>query len=138
MAKFKQELPNDILKQVEKLEANTEQMLKDMTQAGAEVTYNLIKGNVPRGFEGSAIMNCLKITKAYKTSDDGIATKIGVYGYFTNKEGRTVPAPLVANMFEYGTSKRKFPKKPFFRKSFKKAQIESAMKAVQDKYLPKG
>ena len=37
---------------------------------------------------------------------------------------------------EYGTSSGE-SKKPFFRKSFKKAQIENAMKKVQEKYLSK-
>jgi HK97 gp10 family phage protein len=139
MAKFKQELPNAILKQVETLEKNTEQMLKDMTKAGAEVAYTNAVANLPASWRSSEIMNCLKITKSYKTpSDDGVATKVGIYGYFTNHEGRRVPAPLVANITEYGSSKRNYPKHPFFRKAFKRAQIEAAMKAIQDKYIPKG
>ena len=83
-------------------------------------------------------MGCLKITKTYKTrSDDGINTKVGFYGYFQNENGVETPAPLVVNVFEYGRSGKSFPKKPFVRKSFNKAQIERAMLRVQEKYLPK-
>jgi hypothetical protein len=58
-----------------------------------------------------------------------------IVGYFTNRNGERIPAPLVANMFEYGSSNRKYPKKPFFRQSFNKAQIEKAMLRVQEKYI---
>jgi hypothetical protein len=78
------------------------------------------------------MMRCLKITKTYKTpSDDGINTKVGFYGYFENEDGKTVPAPLVANVFEYGRSTSTFPKQPFLRKSFKKSEIEQAMLKAQ-------
>ena len=53
-------------------------------------------------------------------------------GYFTNEKGVKTPAELVCNVFEYGTSK--FTKRPFFRKSFKKAQIEKAMLNAQERY----
>ena len=59
-------------------------------------------------------------------------------GYFTNEDGKQTPAPLVANMFEYGSKDRKYPKHPFFRKSFRKAQIEKAMLDVQKKYIKEG
>lgn len=138
MAKFKEELPNDIIKQVATLEKNVTTMIEEMTRAGAEVAYKNIKSNLPKSFYGSQILKNLVITKTYKTSDGSIATKIGVYGYFKNQKGKETPAPLVANLFEYGSRAGNYPKKPFFRKSFKKKQIESAMEAVQDKYLPKG
>ena len=110
MARFQEELPNDLIKMFQDLDANSEKIFGEMTKAGAE--------------------------KVYKTpSDDGINTKVGFYGYFKNKRGVETPAPLVANVFEHGTSKQK--KKPFLKKSFKKAEIEAEMKKVQDKYLPK-
>lgn len=134
MAKFNLELPNDLIKQFEKIEKNSEKMIGDMTKAGAEVVYNNVKANVPKSWENSQIMDCLKVTKVYKTpTDDGINTKIAFYGYFINKQGERVPAPLVANVTEYGESKRK--KRPFFRKSFKKKDIEEAMIKVQKKYI---
>ena len=58
-----------------------------------------------------------------------------IVGYFTNRNGERVPAPLVANMFEYGSSTRKYPKQPFFRQSFNKGEIEKAMLRVQEKYI---
>ena len=68
------------------------------------------------------------------------------FGGSNNK--KDVPAPLVANVLEYGKSNGRIkksngkstgvmPKKPFFRRSFNKAQITSAMEKVQEKYLPK-
>jgi hypothetical protein len=138
MAKFKMELPNDLIKEFSNLERNTEKILGEMTKAGAEVVYNNIQSNAPSGLKKSKIMGCLKITKTYKTrSDDGINTKVGFYGYFENENGVETPAPLVVNVFEYGRSGKSFPKKPFIRRSFNKAQIEKAMLRVQEKYLPK-
>jgi hypothetical protein len=76
------------------------------------------------------------VSRVYKTpSDDGINCQAMIVGYFTNRNGERIPAPLVANMFEYGSSNRKYPKKPFFRQSFNKAQIEKAMLRVQEKYI---
>ena len=81
-----------------------------MTKAGAKVVEKNIIANVPDGIRNSEMMKNLKITQTYKTpSDDGINTKVAFYGYFTNKEGKTVPAPLVANVFEHGRSNLPFP-----------------------------
>lgn len=134
MAKFTMELPTEIMKDFEKVYSNSEKIFGGMTKAGAEVAYSNIRSNVPASFRGSNIMNCMKITKVYKTpSDDGINTQVGFYGYFVNEDGKRTPAPLVANMFEYGSSKRKYPKHPFLRKSFNKRQIEKAMLEAQKK-----
>lgn len=138
MANFKEELPNDLIKEFEKLEHNTEKMMGEMTSAGAKVVYNLVLSNMKGSFKSTkGLADCLRITRVYRTpSDDGINTKVAFYGYFKNSQGKEVPAPLVANAREYGTSRGE-KKKPFFRKSFNKAQIESAMLQVQNKYLPK-
>lgn len=134
MASFKLELPNDLIKQISSLESNAEDMMSEMTQAGANVAFNNLKSNIPDSFRNSDIMNCLKITKVYKTpSDDGINSKVAFFGYFINHNGIKTPAPLVVNVFEFGSSKIK--KKPFIRKSFNKQQIEQAMLKVQDKYI---
>lgn len=136
MARFKTELPNDILKQVSGLEKNTDKMLSEMTEAGAKVVYDAIKTSVPSSWYTSNIMKCLKITKTYKTpSDDGVNTKVAFYGYFINSNGERIPAPLVANVTEYGRSNSPYPKKPFLRKSFNKSKINKAMQSVQDKYI---
>ena len=132
MAKFEMELPAEIIRQMKTLNDNCEEIFGEMTRAGAEVVNNNIEANIPQSIRESEMMNCLKITKTYKTqSDDGINTKIGFYGYFKNKDGKIVPAPLVANVFEYGRSNLPFPKHPFLRKSFKKKEIEEAMLKVQ-------
>ena len=136
MARFKEELPNDLIKMFQNLDQDSEKMMGEMTKAGAEKVYKNVIKNIPKSFEASNIMKCLKITKVYKTpSDEGINTKVGFYGYFKNKRGITTPAPLVANVFEHGTST--VTKQPFMRKSFRKAEIEAGMKKVQEKYLPK-
>ena len=141
MAKFKNELPNDLLQIFNNLNVNTEKMLGEMTKAGAEKVYSNVEKNVPSSFKDSDIMRCLEITKTYKTpTDGGINTKVGFFNYFYTKPDkngkvRKVPAPLVANVTEYGNSKGNVPKRPFFRKSFNKRQIENVMMKVQDKYI---
>ena len=134
MARFEMELPNDLIKEFQTLEQNTEQMMGEMTQAGADVAKDNIIKNVPSSFKGSNIMKCLRITKVYRTpSDGGINTKVGFYGYFKNHLGIKTPAPLVANVFEHGSTK--VSKQPFLRKSFNKNQIEKAMLEIQKKYI---
>lgn len=132
MAKFNLELPNDILRDIKKIHDDSDKIFGEMTQAGAKVVESNIKSNLPKSIRNSKMMDCLKVTKVYKTpSDDGINTKVGFFGYFENEQGKTVPAPLVANVFEYGRSNAPFPKHPFMRKSFKKAEIEDAMRKAQ-------
>ena len=134
MAKFQLELPTEIMKDFQKIYNNADEIFGEMTKAGAEVVEHNIRANVPKSIQNSNMMRCLKITKTYKTpSDDGINTKVGFYGYFQNKDGKTVPAPLVANVFEYGRSNLPFPKQPFMRKSFRKGDIEQAMLKAQKK-----
>lgn len=134
MAKFEMELPTELLSAFSTLEKNEKKMIQDMTKAGAKVALKNIKSNVPSAFHSSNIMNCLKVTKTYNTpSDGGINTKVAFYGYFTNKQGRKVPAPLVCNVFEYGRSN--FTKKPFLNKSFDKNEITKAMLEAQKKYI---
>ncbi len=132
MAKFEMELPTEIMKDFEKIYKDSEKIFGEMTRAGAEVVNKNIQANVPQSIRQSKMMDCLKMTRTYKTpSDDGINTKIGFYGYFVNEDGKTVPAPLVANVFEYGRSNAPFPKQPFMRKSFKKNEIKDAMLKAQ-------
>ena len=130
MAKFVMELPEDILKDFQKLYSNSEDIFKGMTKAGAEVAYNNVMANMPASLQRSGFRNCVKLTRPYNTpSDDGVSTKVIISGYFINHNGRSTPAPLVANVFEHG--KKGFVKKPFFRRSFNKSQIESAMLSAQ-------
>ena len=132
MARFILELPTEIVRQIKSVYDNADQIFGAMTKAGADVAMSNIRANVPESFKESEIMKCLKETKTYRTpTDGGINTKVAFYGYFTNKNGRRTPAPLVANVFEYGSTK--FKKRPFLRKSFNKAQIEKAMLEAQKK-----
>ena len=138
MAKFVAEIPSELIKELEELAMYSEQMCSEMTRAGAEVVRKNVVANMKRSFKKTDnLEKCLKITRTYKTpSDDGINTKVGFYGYFTNENGQEVPAALVANARERGTSRGETPK-PFFRKSFKKKDIEQEMLKVQERYLPK-
>lgn len=136
MAKFESELPTELMQVFEHLEADTKQMLEEMTQEGAKTVLANVNANVPSSFHSSSIMGCLQMTRPYETpSDGGINTKVAFYGYFTNEDGKKTPAPLVCNLFEYGRSSSPYPKHPFMRKSFKKGQIEAAMRKVEDKYI---
>ncbi len=136
MARFDSEIPKELIDQLNSLDENSEKMMREMTDAGAEVVMNNVKSNMRKVFKDtSRLEKCLVKTRSYKTpSDDGINTKVAFYGYFTNAQGKKVPAPLVAQAREYGTASGE-AKKPFFRKSFKKKQIESAMKEVQERYI---
>lgn len=138
MASFQSELPNDLLKQFEELEVATPKMMDEMVLAGAEVSLNNVKQNMKRVFKDTTeLEKCLYISKNYKTpSDDGTNRKVFVYGYFTDERGKKTPAPLVVLAREYGTKSGEL-KKPFFRKSFKKDEIDKAMTEVQEKFLPK-
>lgn len=140
MARFNAELPNDLIKEFEKLGDNAEKMMGEMTKAGAEVVYKLVKINMAKSFKSTnSLEKGLKMTRVYKTpSTDGIGVYVGFYGYDTSKKTKKypngVPIPLIANAREYGTSMGE-AKKPFFRKSFNKKQVEEAMLKVQEKYI---
>lgn len=142
MARYEAMLPTELIKQFEEIYDNTFEMMGDMTKTGAQVVYNNVKANMNKSFKSVRSLNKgLTITKVYRTpSDDGVNNKVGFYGYDTSKKTKQypngVPIPLIALAREYGTSSGE-NKKPFFRKSFKKTEIEAAMKKVQDKYLPK-
>lgn len=132
MARFEMQLPDEIMKDIQMLNDNYEQIFGGMTKAGAEVSMSNIRASLPAGIRDSNMIRCLKMTQTYKTpSDDGINTKVGFYGYFINENGVRTPAPLVANVFEYGRSNAPFPKQPFLRRSFSKGKIEKAMLEAQ-------
>lgn len=140
MAKFQGEVPSELMKMFEDLETNCENIFGEMCKAGAETVYSKVQNNMEKAFaDTKTLEKGLKITKVYKTpSDDGINVHIGFYGYNADKKTKKhpngVPIPLIAMAREYGTSSGE-AKKPFFRKSFKKKDIEQAMKQVQDKYI---
>jgi hypothetical protein len=133
MAKFELELPTELIAEIERVSKDSDKIFGGMTQAGAEVAYKTVLSNLPKGLRDSKdFARHIYITKSYKTpSDDGINNKVKIAGYFNNKNGVKTPAPLVANMFEYGSNSRNFPKQPFFRKSFRPSQIEAAMLKAQ-------
>ena len=136
MAKFTGELPTELIKQFETLELNTEKMLGEMVETGAEVARQNIEAKMPRALRESLGSDNIIVSRVYKTpSDDGINCQAMIVGYFTNRNGEQIPAPLVANIFEYGRSNSPYPKQPFFRQSFNKGQIEKAMLRVQEKYI---
>lgn len=136
MARFDEALPTDLIKLFKELDINVDNMLGEMVTAGAEVARSNVKAKMPRNFRDSLTDDNIILTRVYKTpSDDGVNCQTMIYGYFTNDNGEETPAPLVANMFEYGSTKKNYPKQPFFRSSFNKSQIEKAMLKIQDKYI---
>lgn len=134
MAKLVIDIDDSVLKDISYIDKQFDHIFGGMTKAGAEVVYKNVISALPESLRSSGFSSHVKLSKVYKTpSDDGINTKVMITGYFINKDGRKTPAPLVANMFEYGSSKKKYPKQPFFRKSFKKSQIMKAMEEEQKK-----
>ena len=135
MASFVGGLPKELIQMFETLEKDTDKMLSDMVQAGAKVAEANVRANMPKNL-AKVIDSNVKVSKVYKTpTDDGINQQVVISGYFVNRWKQVTPAPLVANIFEYGRSGAKYPKKPFFRKSFNEQQIENAMLKVQDQYI---
>ena len=137
MAKFEGSVSADIIKLFETLQVNTEEMIGEMVKAGAETAQDNVRAKMPRALREGLINSkeAVRLTKVYKTpSDDGINCQVMIEGYFTNREGKKTPAPLVANLFEYGRSTSPYPKQPFFRSSFNKSQITK----VQERYLKGG
>lgn len=149
MARFKAELPLELINQFKTLESSSEKMIEEMTEAGAKVVYDNVIENIQGSFEdANKLTPYLQITRTYKTpSDDGINTKVAFYGYYKDKtftirnkkNGNIysyvgIPVPLIIRAREYGSSSGE-AKKPFFRKSFNKSQIQSAMLQVQKKYI---
>ena len=132
MAKLVIDIDDSVLKDISYIDKQFDHIFGGMTKAGAEVVYKNVISALPEPLRSSGFSSHVKLSKVYKTpSDDGINTKVMITGYFINKDGRKTPAPLVANMFEYGSDKRNYPKQPFFRKSFKKSQIKKAMEEAQ-------
>lgn len=132
MAKFEISLPTSLMEDMRKIYDNADDIFKAMTRAGAEAVRDNMVQFAPPAFKDSDIMRCLRITRSYKTpTDDGINTKVAFYGYFKNKGGRIVPAPLVVNVFEHGRSNLPFKKHPFLRKSFNRSNIREAMLKAQ-------
>ena len=151
MARFKMEEPNAIVQEMRRIYGKAEYFFAEMTRAGAEVAAQNIRSAAPI----PEIAQGVKISRTYKTpSDDGINTKVYISGYAPFKDGRTefirraksggrkysttkgVPLDFLAQVYEYGTSPRFtdlggyrgfIGKKPYFRKGFKKSQIEAAM-----------
>lgn len=135
-------MPTELMKVFSDLEDNIEDIFGEMTQAGAKVVHQNVVRNMKKSFKNTeSLEKGLKITRVYKTpSDDGINTHIGFYGYDgvpTKKYPKGVPIPLKALAREYGTSRGE-AKKPYFRKSFKKDEIEDAMLKIQEKRIGDG
>lgn len=128
MALFDVEMPTEMIKNIELMSSNVDEMIGKMTEAGARQVIKNVKTNMKSVFKDTTnIEKGLKISKTYKTpSDGGINTKVYFSGYMINKKGKQVPIPLIVNAREYGTSKGE-KKKPFFRKSFKQKNVEQAM-----------
>lgn len=132
MARFEMELPDDVLKDVTFIEEKSVTIFGGMTKAGAEYVRNNVVSGMPEGMKQAGLASAVKVTRTYRTpSDDGINNKVIMGGYFVNRNGVKTPIPLVANLFEYGSSSGKYPKHPFFRKAFRKSEIEAIMKAKQ-------
>ena len=141
MAKFKAELPADLMKVFDELETDAPEMMGEMCKAGATVVHNKVVSGISKAFSADgvgSVLKGLKTTKVYETpSDDGINVHIGFYGYDgepTKQYPKGTPIPLKAMAREYGTSRGE-KKVPFFRKSFSKGDIEQAMQEVQDRYI---
>lgn len=147
MAKMYINLPTEVIKELESVYGNLDNILGEMTRAGATVALQEMINNCP-----NPIMRpYMKLTRTYRTpSDGGINTKAQVNGYipfsdpnrkYFSRRGangtmyhttKGVPAAFLANLYEYGRSTSPFPKTPFVRKAFnQKDKIKKAMLQAQ-------
>lgn len=144
MAKFKLELPDDVWKQMVELEDNLDYICGEVVSAGARTVLDEMDTTMPDALKESRFSEHISMSVPYITPSDGaVNVKVYVAGYETTDDGRRVPAGLIVNAFEYGTSDRftkaggyrgSITKQPFFRKSFNKAKIDAAMrKAWEEK-----
>lgn len=156
MAKFKMELPTEIMNEIKFINDNSDEIFGEMTKAGAEAVADVVRNRVPL----TEMRQNVKTSVIYKTpTDGGINTKVYIAGYIPFKGNRSyfgrrgaggttyydykgIPADFISKVFEYGTSERftdlgqgrgKITKKPFFRRSFNKGMIEKAMLETQTK-----
>lgn len=136
MAKFEGATTKELQEQFEKMGVNLEEMLSQMVIAGAEVVHDNMVAKMPSNFKAVLTANNIELTKVYRTpSDGGINCQVKVVGYFENRYGKKTPAPLVANMLEYGSISKRYHKQAFLRSSFNKKQIEAKMLEVQEKFI---
>lgn len=137
MGKFEFKLPTEELELLKHYVNDSNKIFSEIVKAGGKAAYENVKANAPASFKKSNIMNKLKMTKVYRTpSDEAINVKIGFYGYFINHNNKVTPAPLVANVFEYGS--RFFPKQPFFRRSINSARVKKVMGETYKKLVKEG
>ena len=134
MAMFVSDIDENVLNDIIFIDENYDHIFGGMTKAAAKVVLQKVNDSMPSALKKDLTKDNVKLSKVYKTpSDDGINTKVMIAGYFINSKGKKTPAPLVANMFEYGSDVKNYPKHPFFRKSFKKDEILKAMETAQHK-----
>ncbi len=139
MARFEEELPYDVIKEIERLNNKSDKMFGEMLDKAGDIVINNVRSNMGRSFKTTrSLSKGLKKTRVYKTpSDGGINVNVGFHGYdgvATKKNPKGTAVALIAQAREYGTSSGE-AKKPFFRKSFKKEEIERAMKDIQKRYI---
>ena len=141
MARFNADIDNGLIQAMEKMGERSEEVLGRMVDAGADVALRHIRSNMRGSFQSVRSLEAgLGKTRVFKTpSDDGIAVKVGFRGYSPTRKGSAgakkfnnspIPVPFIAVSREKGTARGE-RKKPFFKKSFVKSEIEAAMKAVE-------
>lgn len=144
MARFKMEIPAEQIREMELLTNNCETMISEMCMAGAEIVKSKIYQGMPAELKKYANAQTLNVTKSYVMQSTGArAVYIWLGGYKKDKNGkdnskaddRGTALELIANMFEYGSKKRKYPKQPFLRKAFHKRDIERAMLKAQKRWI---
>lgn len=108
MAKLVVTMPDSVIADIKKIDANYEKIFGGMTDAGADVMMSYIQKGAQWAFGSRATkpLTGLKKTKIYKTpSDGGINTKVAFYGYqgpkFT-KDGRYVKV-LIKGKYDYSS-----------------------------------
>lgn len=150
MARLKMTLPEQTIKNLEKIASTSEHTIGEVLKAGAQTVVANVKKNINFSSEANTkMLQGLHVSKPYYTpSDRGLNIKVYFSGYMSFSGNRTefsrggyitkkgVPRPFVAQVREFGKHAR-MPSRPFFRKSFNCSQIRNAMLRARREALQK-
>lgn len=107
MAHMQMLLPDEVIKQFQSVYENTNEIFGAMVEAGADVAYNNILGNMQYAFkDASKLAPYLKKTKVYNTYGNTVINcKVAFYGYYRQGQRKHVVHIKATESGTYRTGK---------------------------------
>ena len=131
--------PDEMLLKLSKLGKNIDRISGQMLEDAAEIIQEEAEKNLQavigsntkhKSRSTGKLLRFVKATKAYKIENGRSHIRIGIWGYYY-VNGRKIPAPLVANVFEFGRKNGKLPHaKKWLRPAFRKKR-QACIAAMQ-------